>query len=330
MIETTGLPAYAHVIASVRKTLLVPGEESDTDEEPPPPQRYEPPPDSVVTRSTPEADLDEWEIRAAAERRAGGQGWIIWPALFGGCLAAAVALLIFWPGETGHDLGTWTDQVALEAPEVLEPTVAPTPTSNPIPFNMKEELEFYGETPAQFTREINLTQDALRQDDLHLALQHFAAAASIDRHHRRVFDMAESLIDALLKGADAAFDNSEWELAADRIDDARHIARGLHLDTGAIDRIAQNHAAMTRFEDATPEDRGAFHRAVGHSVRLTLKSGEVLSGRVEAFEGNTLLLEVHSGVEGGGVQFSKKIPLAMIRELRIFDAERPSETVLGK
>ncbi len=330
MIETTGLPAYAHVIANVRKALLVPGEDSETDEEPPPPQRYEPPPDSFVTRSTPEADLDEWEIRAAAERRAGGQGWIVWPALFGGCLAAAVALLIFWPGETGHDLGTWTDQVALEAPEVLEPTLAPAPPSNPIPFNMKEASEFDGETLAQFTREINLAQDALRNEDLHLALQHFAAAASIDRHHRRVFDMAESLIDALLKGADAAFDNSEWELAADRIDDARHIARGLHLDTGAIDRIAQNHAAMTRFEDATPEDRGAFHRAVGHSVRLTLTSGEVLSGRVEAFEGNILSLEVHSGVEGGGVQFSKEIPLAIIRELRIFDAEQPSETVLGE
>jgi hypothetical protein len=195
---------------------------------------------------------------------------------------------------------------------------------------MNEDLEFNGETLAQFTREINLAQDALRSEDLHLALQHFAAAASIDRHHRRVFDMAESLIDALLKGADAAFDNSEWELAADRIDDARHIARGLHLDTGAIDRIAQNHAAMTRFEDAAPEDRGAFRRAVGHSVRLTLKSGEVLSGRVEAFEGNALLLEVHSGVEGGGVQFSKEIPLAIISELRIFDAERPSETVLGE
>jgi len=330
MIETTGLPAYAHVIASVRKTLLVPVEDSDPDEEPPPPQRYKPPPASVVTRSAPEADLDEWEIRAAAERRSGGQGWIIWPALFGGCLAAAVALLFFWPGETGHDLGNWTDQVVLEAPKDLEPTVAPASTSNPIPSNMKEELEFNREALAQFTREIHLAQNALRKDDLHLALQHFAAAASIDRHHRRVFDVAESLIDALLKEADAAFDNSEWELAADRIDDARHIARGLHLDTGAIDQVAQNHAAMTRFEDATPDDRGAFRRAVGHSVRLTLTTGEVLSGRVEAFEDNALLLEVHSGVEGGGVQFSKKIPLAIIRKLRIFDAERPSETVLGE
>jgi hypothetical protein len=39
---------------------------------------------------------------------------------------------------------------------------------------------------------------------------------------------------------------------------------------------------------------------------------------------------VHSGVEGGGVQFSKSVPLEMIRELRVFEAERLSETVLGQ
>ena len=87
---------------------------------------------------------------------------------------------------------------------------------------------------------------------------------------------------------------------------------------------------MTRFEDVTPEDRGAFERAVGHSVRVTLTYPEVLYGRVEAFEDNTLLLEVHSGFEGGGAKFSKMIPLAIISELRIFDAKWPSETVLGE
>jgi hypothetical protein len=329
MIESTGLPAYAHVIASVRETLEVPAESSDSDEEPPPPQRYEPPPASVVTRSTPDSDLDEWEIRAAAESRSGGHGWLIWPALFGGCLAAA-ALLSFWLGETGYDLQGPTDQAVLEAPKVVEPAVAPATAANPIPSRMEEPLEFNGETLARLTREINLAEEALRNEDLHLALQHFATAAAIDRYHRRVFDMGGSLIDALLAGADVAFDNGEWELAADRIDNARHIARGFHLDTSTIDHTAQKQAAMTRFEDATPEDLGAFRRAVGHSVRVTLMNGDVLFCRVEAFEDNTLLLVVNSEVEGGGVQFSKKIPLAMIRELRIFDAERPSETVLGQ
>jgi hypothetical protein len=329
MIEATGLPAYAHVISSVRETLMVPAEDSDPEDEPPPPQRYEPPPASVVTRSTPEAGLDEWEIRAAAESRSVGHGGLIWPTLVGGCLAATAALLFFWPDETRHDLLSRTDQVFLQAPEV-EPAVAPAPTAIPIPSRMEETLEFNGETLAHVAREINLAERALRTEDTNLALQHFAAAAAIDRHHRRVIDVAESLINALLKGADTAFDNSEWELAANRVDNARHIARGLHLDTSAIDQTAQKHAAMTRFEDVTPEDPDGFRRAVGHSVRVTLTNSEIRSGRLETFENNTLVLEVHSGFEGGRVQFSKRIPLAMVRKLRIFDAEQPSETVLDQ
>jgi hypothetical protein len=329
MIESTGLPAFAHVIASVRETLKVPAENSDSDEEPPPPQRYEPPPTSVVTRSSPGADSGEWEIRAAAESRSGGQGWLIWPVLFGGCLAAA-ALLSYRLGETGRDFQSRADQAVLEAPKIVEPTVAPATKAIPIPSRMEEPLELNGETLAQLAYEINLAEEALRNEDVHLALQHFATAAAIDRYHRRVLDLGGSLIDALLTTADDAFDNGEWELAADRIDNARQIARGFHLDTSAIDHAAQKHAAMTRFEDATPEDRDAFRRAVGHSARVTLMNGDVLSCRVEALEDNTLLLVVHSGVEGGGVQFSKEIPLAIIRELRIFDAERPSETVLAE
>jgi len=69
---------------------------------------------------------------------------------------------------------------------------------------------------------------------------------------------------------------------------------------------------------------------VGHSVRVTLTNSEIRSGRLEAFENNTLVLEVHSGFEGGRVQFSKRIPVAMVRKLRIFDAEQPSETVLDQ
>ena len=331
MIETVGFPGFAHVIASVRETLSEPVEDSKPEEEPPPPQRYEPPTASVATRSTPEADMDEWEIRAAAERRQGGRGWLIRSALIGGCFAAA-ALLFFWQGETGPDLSGRTDQVVAEEPDVLEQTAAtaPVPMSNPDPADIEETLEFHVETLAQFDREISLAHEALNNDDLDLALQRFAAAAVIDRHHRRVTELAGSLIDALLQEADLAFDNSKWELAADRVEDARCIARGLYLDTSAIDHAAQKHAALTRFEDITPQDRPAFPEAVGHSVRVMLTNGDVLFGRLEAFEGNTLFLDVHSGVEGGGVQFSKTIPLAMIRELRIFDAERPSETVLDQ
>ena len=329
MIESVGFPGYAHVIANVRENLLEPVEDAKADEEPPPPQRYEPPAAHVADGSATEAHLDEWEILAAAERRQGRWGWLIWSTLIGGFLAAA-ALLFFWQGEARHGSPDRTGQVPIEEPDVLEPTAVPAPPLIPDPADMEEEDEFSAESLAQIVREINLAHDALSHQDIDMALQHFLAAAAIDRHDRRVSALAGSLIDSLLKEADEAFDNGKWGLAADRVEVARRIARGLYFDPSAIDQTAQKHADMTRFEDVTPEDQRAFSRAVGHAVRVTHTNGEVLFGRLEAFEDNTLLLEVHSGVEGGGVQFSKSIPLVMIRELRVFEAERLSETVLGQ
>ena len=87
--------------------------------------------------------------------------------------------------------------------------------------------EFGAEDLAQLAREIQLADDALGYQDLDMALQHFVAAAAIDRHDRRVSALAGSLIDSLLKEADEAFDSGKWELAADRLEVARRIARGL-------------------------------------------------------------------------------------------------------
>ena len=328
MIESVGFPAYAHVIASVRENLLESAEDSSGKEEPPPVQRYENLAATVGTPSTSETDLDEWEIRAAAEKRQGGWGWLIWSMLISGILAVTT-LPFFWLGENGSGSPDRVDHVNIEEPDVLEPTAAPAPTSILNPADTIKAEEIRAETEAQIAREINLAHDALTTEDLDPALQHFANAAAIDRHDWRVSALAGSLIESLLKQADVAFDNSDWERAADRVEIARHIARGLYFDASAIDETAQKHAAMTRFEDVTPENRPALNRAVGHAVRVTQTDGVVLLGRLEAFEDNTLLLEVLSGVEGGGVQFSKTIPLVMIRELRVFDAKRPSEIVVA-
>jgi hypothetical protein len=327
MIESVGFPASAHVISNVRENLLQPAEDVTADEEPPPPQRYELPPVDVADGSTAEAYLDEWEIRAAAERTRTGWGRPIWSTLIVVVFAVA-AVLFFSQGETEHDSTDRIVQVRVGDQEVPEPTAPPTPTLNLDLANMDAEEEASAESLVQIAHEIYLAHDALRHRETNVALQHFVAAATIDRHDRRVSALAESLIDSLLNEADEAFDDGKWELAADRVEIARRIARGLYFDLSEIDQIAQKHADMTRFEDITPQDPRAFGRAVGHAVRVTHTNGEVLYGRLESFEDNTLLLVVQSGVEGGGVQFSKSVPLVMIRELRVFEAERLSETVL--
>ena len=118
------------------------------------------------------------------------------------------------------------------------------------------------------------------------------------------------------------------ELASARVEDARRIARGLYLDTSEIDHAARKHELMTRFEDVTPGDPGALNRAVGRAIRVTSIYGDVLFGRLEKLEDDALLVKIHSGVEGGGAQYSTTIPVSMVRELRIFEAQSVSETVL--
>ena len=166
--------------------------------------------------------------------------------------------------------------------------------------------------------------------NLETALQHLAAAAAIDRHHRAVVSLGKSLIDNLLKSSDRAFDHNERELAAKRLDDARHLAESLYLDTSAIDQMSRAHEAMTRFNDISPDDPVAVRNAVGRFVRVTLNTKKELFGRLEAYEDNRLNLSIHSGVDGGGVQFSMKIKLDEIRVLRVYDATKISEAVLGR
>jgi hypothetical protein len=264
----------------------------------------------------------------AKERAWGWRNWSIVSIVIIGFLAVAVSFFVS-PGEKRSDGPDRTDHVDLHDAEAPEPEVLPAPPSIPVQVDMEETVELRAEILERFTHEINSAQNALSSQDLDLALKHFAAAATIDRHHWRLSRFAESLIDGLLREADVAFDNSQWDLAAERVEVARRIARGLYFDLSEIDQTAQKHSALTRFEDITPEDLQAMDRAVGHSVRVTHKNGEVLFGRLEAFEKNALFLEVHTGVEGGGVQFAKTIPLAMVREVRVFETERPSETVLG-
>lgn len=329
MIEAVGFPGYARVVASIREGLNDAVEDSTVEEEPPAPRRYEPPPASRAEPAVVDADVDEWEIRAAALRSAGNSRWVIGSVL--AVVGVAAVVLLFSSGsETEPPAEIRTEQAPAKVPQLIGPTAVSIPTPAPKLPEIEGEEEFARELSEEFTNKIELAEDAMYEGDLDSALRHFAAAAAIDRHHSRLTELAGSMIDALLKEADEAFDNSEWDFAAQRVEDARRIARGLYLDTSRIDRAARKHDDMTRFEDVTPQGQHTFSAAVGRSVRVTLTNGDVFFGRLEKIEGDSVLLEVHTGVEGGGMQYLKSIPLAMISELRIFEAERPSETFVGR
>jgi len=329
MIEAVGFPGYAHVIAGVRDSFVEPVGDSTTGDEPLPPRRYAPPAASMATRPRPDGDLDEWDLRAAAEEAQRGSGWLTKAVLIVGCVA--IAGLYFFRQEQGrpdHGAIAVADRLVVEESRVPEPETATAPNPIPDPAVADAAAVYDEEMFKRFSTEITLAENAMRSGDLDPALTHFAAAAAIDRHHRRLTEVAGSLIDLLLREADEAFDNTHWDVAAARVEDARRIARGLYLDTSAIDHTARKHELMTRFEDVTSDDPDAFIRAVGQAVRVTSIYGDVLFGRLEKLEDNAILVRIHSGVEGGGAQYSTTIPVSMIRELRIFEAQSVSETVL--
>jgi hypothetical protein len=84
---------------------------------------------------------------------------------------------------------------------------------------------------------------------------------------------------------------------------------------------------LTQIEDIDPGDKGDLRGAVGHPVRATLKSRDVIFGHLLGIEDHLLRLIVYSGVDGGGDDFSTRIPISTVRTLRIYDAEIPEETV---
>lgn len=182
---------------------------------------------------------------------------------------------------------------------------------------------------ADFTLEIRLAESTLNDGDVSESLRHFAAAAAIDRHHRRLVGMGRSLIAALLREADLAYDNGDFEAAGKKVRSARGIARGLRLNDSAIDNTAKKLAAMTRFEDITPNDAEALRNAIGRPVRLTLKTRNVIVGHLLEINDGILLLDVYSGVKGGEVEFSASILASTIKEIRVYDAQEPAEIMVG-
>lgn len=327
MLEAIGFPGYAHVVAGVRGSLVEPVGPSTSEEEPPPPRRFVPPVAPKVARPRPNDEEDEWDLRAAAEERQRGSGWLMKAVLIAGCVVVA-SLFFFRQNEVGPALETGTDRLVAEEVRASVPDAATIQNPIPDPAVADVAAEYGEEIMERFASEIFLAENAMRSGDLDSALTHFAAAAAIDRHHRRLIEVAESLIDLLLREADAAFDSTRWGVAAIRVEDARRIARGLYLDTSAIDHTARKHELLTRFEDVTADEIDAIRGAVGHAVRVTSVFGDVLFGRLEAFEDGALSVEIHSGVDGGGAEYSTTIPLSMVRELRVFDAPSLSETVL--
>jgi len=329
LFDASGSPGLGRVVSSIRTSLSAAIEDAPADKEPPPPRRFTPPPTAAVRRARPRPQARNGPTPAETRTRRDSHGWLKAGVVI--VITVAVASVVYFrqfasetpsPDPTTDPMAG--DRVAPRATVPAIPTVIPEPSRSTDEFDPGEEMM------ARFTLEINLAESTLRAGDLNASLRHFAAAAAIDRFHKRVISMGKSLIAALLHEADLAGDKGDWKLAQKRIEDARNIARGLRLDDSVVDTTAQKLATMTRFDDISPDDAEGLKNTIGRPVRLTLKTKDVIIGRLLAVDDGILQLDVYSGVKGGGVEFSTSILASTIEEIRVYDAKRPSEIMIGE
>jgi len=311
IFEAEGSRGFSRVIASIRTSLPQPVDGSGDDEELPHPVRFQPPPTSAVPRRRPKPNV--LDARASASPRKGRLGWLI-IAVFVVAVVAVAAFLYFQEIRLAKQGSVLTDPVVGNRPLISTMPVLAPPSVDTRPQWAREEFDVREEEMASFTLEIRLTEEAVAEGDLNEALRHFAAAATIDRHHPRVVVTGKYLIASMLREGDLAHDAGDAELAGKRVQSARDLARGLGLEDDSNGRIH----AETVFEDVDPRERGALQRVVGSQVRLVLKTGDVVYGRADAVDGDLLLLDVYAGTWGGDSELSKKILASTIKEIRVY------------
>ncbi len=316
MFEATGSPGVARVLSRIRTSLAIPSEDTGKEEEPPPPQRFQPSPTSAVRRRRPKPKTRRSPAPAPPPKRR--FGWLFVAILILG--AAAVAALMYQ-----QQLGPWatssasSDQATIERPlipwrsTITDSATAPSGSGSGHGIDLKEE------DMARFTFEMSLAESSLQEGNINESLRHFAAAAAIDRQHRRVVAMGKILVAAMLQDADQAYDNGDRNAAGKRVENARSIARGLQLVGAPSENNTQPSATTARFEDISPRDGEALSQAVGHMVRLTLKSRDIMYGYLIQIRDDLLILDAYSGPDGPGIDSSSSILDSTIREVRVYD-----------
>lgn len=313
MFEAEGSQSFSRVIASIRASLTPSAVGSGDFEEPPPPIRFQPPPTSAVRRRRPRPHTSDAKASAPAARSKSGFRSLMIVA-FIVVVVVGAALFYFKVGEF-TTRGSESTVIAVGNRPLISgiPDLEP-PREEARPAWAMDEFDDREEEMASLTLEIHLAEEAVAEGDLNSALRHFAAAATIDRHHPRVVVTGKYLIASMLREGDLAHGAGDAEMADRRVQSAHDLARGFGLegDTPRPD------PAEAVFADIDPGEPGALQRVVGYTVRLSLKTGDVVYGHAVAVIGDHLLLDVYAGTRGGKAELSKKILVPTIEEIRIY------------
>jgi hypothetical protein len=92
------------------------------------------------------------------------------------------------------------------------------------------------------------------------------------------------------------------------------------LSVAQINRTAHRHASVDRFRSIEPGDVAAIRAAAGRRVKIVYTSGKVWEGRIHGVTGSNLEIDQYTEVGGGGkLYYVDQVPLALIRELRVYE-----------
>jgi len=316
MFEATGSPGVARVLASIRTSLAIPSEDTGKVEEPPPPQRFQPSPTSAVRRRRPRPKTRKGPAQAPPRKRR--FGWLSVAILILG--AAAVTTFMYL-----QQLGPWaapsasSDQAGTNRPVISWRSTTTDSATAPSGSGSGHGIDLKEEDMARFTFEMSLAESSLEEGNTNQSLRHFAAAAAIDRQHRRVVAMGKTLIAFILYDADLAYDKGNSQKAAKKVENARSIARGLQLVGASSGNNTQPSVTTIRFEDISLRDAESQIKAVGHMVRLTLKTRDVMYGYLIQIRDDLLILDAYSGPDGPGIDSASSILDSTIKEVRVYD-----------
>lgn len=316
LIEATGSPGVARVIASIRSSLVTPSTDAIKEEEPPPPRRFQPSPTSAVRRRRPRPNAGRRPAPAPPRKRRFGR--LILTVLIVGAIAAA-SFFYLRLDESGFRHWGSSESDVIERPVFSPRSTSTDPISGPSQSGFSNRLDLHEEEMAHFTFEISLAESSLKEGNLNESLKHFAAAAAIDRQHHRVVGMGKALIANMLYEADLAYDNGNRELAGKKVEYARSLARGLQLVGSSGNNSTRISGEMIRFEEISPSDGEALLQAVGHQVRLILKTREVIFGYLIEIRDGILILDAYSGAKGPGIDASASILASTVKEMRVYD-----------
>ncbi len=312
LFESVGFMSVGKEIAHVERTLqaLAPEPASPAGQG----TSSRPSPTSSAAAAPPQEEVGEQELESdEAEEEATREG--IPKPILGGLFVLLVAVAV--AATMILEIGPFSPQPE-PTPVPPAPTALPSPAPEPSPTPLPRNPDAPPGPRERFADALAHARLSLSNGDVDEAMKYLSIAALTDRNDTSVLEVAERVVDQLVREANFAASDARWEDATRITAHARTVAHRFEVDTNRIDAAERRHAEMEQFRIVDPKDTEVLRAAIGKQVEVRLDDGSLLVGRIAGFKGSDLVLDIEDNVGGGIVSFTDEIPLTNIRWVKIW------------